>query len=317
MVLAAGLGLRMRPLTLLRAKPVLPVLNRPLLHWTFERLARHGVTEVVVNLHHLPDTVRALGGDGRDFGLRVSYVGEKRILGTGGGPRAVRDFFGDEPFLLVNGDMLFDFDLTALVERHRNSGALATLALKPNPDPRTYGPIVTGRDGRIRSLAGRPRGARGMVSLFTGVHVLEPRILDRLPRGASDSVRDLYVPLVAEGARLLGVRVEGAWYDLGRPSLYVAAQLEALARGQSLIDPSAQIAPGARVVRSVIGPRSRVAAGAAVDRSVLWDAAEVGAGARVRGSILTTGARVVAGPRADGVVVVVRRRGGFLWSKVR
>ena len=100
MVLAAGLGLRMRPLTLLRAKPVLPVLNRPLLRWTFERLARHGVTDVVVNLHHLPDTVTTLAGDGRDLGLRVTYVREKRILGTGGGPRAVRDFFGDQPFLL-------------------------------------------------------------------------------------------------------------------------------------------------------------------------------------------------------------------------
>jgi NDP-sugar pyrophosphorylase family protein len=329
MVLAAGLGLRMRPLTLLRAKPVLPVLNRPLLHWTFERLARHGVTDVVVNLHHLPATVSALAGDGRDFGLRVTYVHEKRILGTGGGPRAVRDFFGDQPFLLVNGDMLFDFDLTALVERHRTSGALATLALKPNPDPRTYGPIVTGPDGRIRSLAGRPRGAQGTVSLFTGVHVLDPGILDRLPRGASDSVRDLYVPLVTEGEGLIGVRVRGAWYDLGRPSLYVAAQLKALPRGQSLVDPSAQVAPGARVVRSVIGARSRVAAGAVVERSVLWEAAEVGVGARVRGSIVPSGARVEAGQRADGVVVVptgsvprgVRvpgvRRGGFLWSKVR
>ena len=328
MVLAAGLGLRMRPLTLLRAKPVLPVLNRPLLHWTLELLARHGVTDVIVNLHHLADTVVALVGDGRAFGLRVTYVREKRILGTSGGPRAVRDFFGDEPFLLVNGDMLFDFDLTRLVARHHAAGARATLALRPNPDPRTYGPIVTGPDGGVRSLAGRPRRARGTVSLFTGVHVLDPALLERLPRGPSDSVRDLYPPLVAEGERLLGVRVKGAWYDLGRPGLYLAAQVRRIA-GESLVHPSATIEPGARVVRSVIGPRARVGAGALVERSVLWEAAEVGAGASLRRSIVTAGAVVKAGERGDGVVVMSagaiprgsaaegERRGDSIWSEVR
>jgi mannose-1-phosphate guanylyltransferase len=307
---------------------VLPVLNRPLLHWTLERLARHGVTDVIINLHHLAASVVALVGDGRAFGLRVTYAREKRILGTSGGPRAVRDFFGDEPFLLVNGDMLFDFDLTRLVARHHAAGARATLALRPNPDPRTYGPIVTGPDGGVRSLAGRPRRARGTVSLFTGVHVLDPALLERLPRGPSDSVRDLYPPLVAEGQRLLGVRVKGAWYDLGRPALYLAAQLRRIA-GESLVHWSATIEPGARLVRSVIGPMARVGAGALVERSVLWEAAEVGAGARLRRSIVTAGAMVEAGERADGVVVIPvgvvppgstvkgEHRGDSIWSEVR
>jgi NDP-sugar pyrophosphorylase family protein len=328
MVLAAGLGLRMRPLTLLRAKPVLPVLNRPLLHWTLERLAQHGVTDVVVNLHHLAENVVDIAGDGQAVGLQVTYVREKRILGTSGGPRAVRDFFGDEPFLLVNGDMLFDFDLTGLVARHHAAGARATLALRPNPDPRTYGPIVTGPDGRIRSLAGRPGRARGTVSLFTGVHVLDPALLERLPRGPSDSVRDLYPPLVAEGQRLLGVRVKGAWYDLGRPALYLAAQVRRIA-GESVVHWSAKIEPGARVVRSVIGPMARVGAFARVERSVLWEGARVEAGARVRRSIVTAGAVVEAGERADGVVVIPagalprgsvvegERRGDSIWSEVR
>jgi len=304
MVLAAGLGLRMRPLTLLRAKPALPVLNRPLIHWTLEGLARHGVTEVVINLHHRPETVRAAVGTGRAFGLRVRWAFEPRILGTGGGPRAVRRFLGDEPFLLVNGDVLFDFDLARLVARHRAAGARATLALRPNPDPATYGPVVTGPDGRIRSLAGRPRPARGRVSLFAGVHVLDPALLDRLPPGPSDSVRDLYVPLVAEGERLLGVRVRGAWYDLGRPSLYLAAQLRRLSRGRSLVAGSARVGAGARVIRSVVGAGARIGAGALVERSVVWDGARVGAGARVRGSIVAAGADVAAGDRARGVTVV-------------
>ena len=145
MVLAAGLGLRMRPLTLLRAKPALPVLNRPLIHWTLELLRRHGVTDVVVNLHHLPGTVRRAVGDGSTLGLRVSYSYERRILGTAGGPRKVRRFFGDEPFLLVNGDVLFDFDLSDLVRRHAASGARATLALKAYRRVEAYGGVVIGR----------------------------------------------------------------------------------------------------------------------------------------------------------------------------
>jgi len=154
MVLAAGLGLRMRPLTLLRAKPVLPVLDRPLIAFTLERLARAGVREAVVNLHHLPETVRAALGSGRRFGLRILYVHEPEILGTGGGPRAVRECLGRGEVLLVNGDMYFDFDLRELVARHRRSGAAATLALRRHPEPGAYSTVVTDRRGRILSIAG-------------------------------------------------------------------------------------------------------------------------------------------------------------------
>ncbi len=304
MVLAAGLGLRMRPLTLLRAKPVLPVLNRPLLHWTLERLARHGVTDAVVNLHHLPESVKAAVGDGSAFGLRVRYSFEESILGRGGGPRRVRDFFGSEPFLLVNGDVVFDFDLSRLVARHEAERARVTMALRPNPDSTVYGPVVTGPDGRVRSVAGRPRRARGTLSLFTGVQVLDPVLLDRLPEGASD-ILDLYGPLIEEGEVLQGVRVRGAWYDLGAPRLYLAAQLRLLARrGEgAIVHPLARVEPRARIQDSVVGARARVGAGALVARSVLWEDAVVAPGARVRGSIVTSGATVGPDERASGVVV--------------
>lgn len=305
MVLAAGLGLRMRPLTLLRAKPALPVLDRPLLQLTLERLARAGVRDVVVNLHHLPESVIEASGPGRRHGLRVRYSREREILGTGGGPRKVREFFGREPCLLVNGDVFFDFDLRALVARHRASGALATLALRPLPDPRAYSSVVTDRRGRILSIAGRPRPARGTVSMFASVHVLEPRLLERLPPGPSDSVRDLYMPLLAEGAHLAGVRCAGAWYDFGRPALYRDAQLRMLrGRGQVLVGSGARVAPAAAVRRSVLGARSRVAKYARVERSVLWEGAVVEAGARVLGSIVTTASVVRAGERARGVIVL-------------
>lgn len=333
MILAAGLGQRMRPLTLVRAKPVLPVLNRPLLHWTLERLVAHGFTDVIVNLHHLPESVTAALGDGSELGLRVRYSREKKILGTAGGPRAVRGLFGAEPFLLVNGDVLFDFDLRALVESHRRTGARATLALRRNPDPREYGKVVTDRRGRILSLAGRPGRARGTVSLFTGVHVVDPALLDRLAPGPSGMVSDLYAPLVEEGGHLQGVRVEGAWYDLGRPRLYLETQLRLL-RGSSgargLVHPDARVARGAQLRRCVVGAAA-VGEGARLERAILWDGARVEEGARVTDSIVVAGATVGRGERALGVVVVperavrgrsdiggrVERRGSMAWVAIR
>jgi NDP-sugar pyrophosphorylase family protein len=307
MVLAAGLGLRMRPLTLLRAKPALPVLNRPLLHWTMERLARAGVRDVVVNLHHLPESITGVLGTGRRFGLRVCYSREPVILGTGGGPRAVRELFGDEPLLVVNGDVLFDFDLRRLIEAHRASGARATLALRRNPVPYAYSPVVTDRAGRILSIAGRPRKASGRVAMFASVHLLDPRLFERLPEGPSDSVRDLYIPLLAEGAHLLGVHTRGAWYDFGRPALYRDAQLRLIpgpGRDRVLVDGKARVAATASLRRSVVGAGARVAAGARVERSVLWDGAVVEAGACVKGAIVATGGVVRAGEVAEEVIVL-------------
>jgi NDP-sugar pyrophosphorylase family protein len=314
MILAAGLGMRLRPLTLLAAKPVLPALNRPLLHWTLDRLARAGVRDVVVNTHHLAATVRRALGNGRAFGLRIRYAHEPKILGTGGGPRAVRALLGREPFLLVNGDVLFDFDLGEVLDRHRASGARATLVLMDHPDVESYGGVVTARDGFIRSIAGMPRPVRGRGALFTGVHVMDPALLERLPPGPSDSVRDLYAPLLAEGERLFGVRVRSAWYDFGSPSLYLASQIAMMSKGfggaprSSLVHPGARVHQGARLRRCVVGRRCVVEAGAELSDVVLWEGVRVGAGARVRRSVLTTGARVNAREAVEGRIVIPSRR---------
>jgi NDP-sugar pyrophosphorylase family protein len=334
MVLAAGLGLRMRPLTLLRAKPVLPVLNRPLLHWTMESLARAGVRDVIVNLHHLPETITDVLGTGRRWGLVIRYSDEPVILGTGGGPRAVRGWFGHEPLLIVNGDVLFDFDLRRLLAAHRTTGAVATLALRRNRVPYAYSPVVSERSGRILSIAGRPRRKRGKVAMFASVHVMDPALLDRLPEGASDSVRDLYIPLLADGAHLQGVRTRGAWYDFGRPALYRDAQLRLLpgrGRDRVLVDAKARVAATARLRRSVVGGKARVAAFARVERSVLWDGAVVEAGATLSGAIVATGGVVRAGEVAEEVIVLPaaalpaggdaggrwERRGDMAWVELR
>jgi NDP-sugar pyrophosphorylase family protein len=332
MVLAAGQGLRMRPLTRLLAKPVLPVLNRPLLHWTMARLARAGVRDVVVNLHHLPETVRGALGTGRRFGLRIRYSEEPVLLGTGGGPRAARELFGAEPLLIVNGDVLFDIDVRRLAAAHRASGARATLALRRNPVPYAYSPVVTSHSGRILSIAGRPAGARGRVSMFASVHVLDPALLERLPEGRSDSVLDLYIPLLGEGAPLQGVHTGGAWYDFGRPSLYRDAQLHLVpgrGRDRVLVDGRARVGATARVRRCVVGA-ARVGGGARVERSVLWDGAVVEPGARVERAVVATGGVVRAGESASDVIVLpaaalaedgeaggrVERRGDMAWVEL-
>lgn len=308
-VLAAGLGERMRPLTRVRAKPVLPVLDRPLLHWTLARLARQGVTDVVVNLHHLPGTVKRALGRGGAFGLRIRYSFEAEILGTAGGPRRVRRFLGDEPFLIVNGDVLFDLDVRTLLHEHRRSGARATLAVRRNPDPARYGGLIVDRGGWVRSIvrAPAPRG----VALFTGIHVMDPALLDRLPAGPSDSVRDLYIPLLAEGAPIRAVRTAGAWYDFGSPALYLRSHMSLLRSGfrsvrarTRLVHPDADVHRDAEVSEAVVGPGCVIGAGARVSRSVLWDGIRVGAGARVERSILASRARVEAGERIVGLTIV-------------
>ena len=312
-VLAAGLGERLRPLTLVRAKPVLPLLNRPLLHWTLERLARQGVEEVVVNLHHLPQTVRRALGDGRAFGLKVRYSFEREILGTAGGPRHARRWLGEEPFLIVNGDVLFDFDVRTLAREHRRSGAQATLALRRNPDPARYGALSSER-GWITGITTAPAPAGSW--MFTGVHVMEPALLDRLPDRATDSVRDLYIPLILEGGAIRGVRTKGTWYDFGDPSLYLDSHMSLLKSGfrsfrarRRLVDPGASVGEGASVTRSVIGPGCVVESGARVAGSVLWEDVHVARGAWIENSILAAGARIRSGNVERGMAVVPTRDG--------
>jgi len=181
---------------------------------------------------------------------------------------------------------------------------------------------VADRGGWIRAIAGRPAGVRGRPWLFTGVHVMEPGLLGRLPEGPSDSVRDLYIPMLGDGGRLRAVRTEGTWLDFGDPALYLRSHTALLAAGfrgfrarPRLVDPSARVARTARVERSVVGPGCVIGPGARVRGSVLWEGVTVGEGARVEESILTARVAVEAGKREKGAVLV-RRPDGLLRSPV-
>ena len=203
---------------------------------------------------------------------------------------------------VVNGDVIFDFDLRAMVATHRRTSALATLALKPNRHPRRYRSVVTDRKGRILSIRGLPRGRRGAVSLFASVHLIEPVILERLPAGASDTVGDLYIPLLREGAHLQGVRQSGAWHDLGSPNGYLKAQARLLAaragKRSVLVDSSVRAGKGAHIARSVIGAGCVVEPSARVTGCVIWDGALVRSGASLKNCIVMSGTEVEKGTYA-------------------
>lgn len=229
MILAAGLGTRLRPLTETRPKPLLPVAGTPLIVWNLLLLRRHGVIEVLINLHHLGPMIEQTLGDGRRYGLTLTYSHEPVILGTGGGIKQAEPFFEGQPFLVLNGDTLLELDLDALMQAHRDRGALATMVLREDPDVERWGPVVVDRTGRILSITGRGRmeGDAAQRLMFAGVHVMHPRLLREVPAGRESSIIEAYVRAITEGEPVYGYRMAGYWSDVGTPERYAQAQRDA------------------------------------------------------------------------------------------
>src|SRR5215813_7616709 len=227
MILAAGYGERLWPLTADRGKPALPVLGKPLVGYVAEYLAHNGVSEAVVNLHHAPESVHVALGDGSQFGLHLEYVFEPVILGTSGGLDNAGEHFQDETFIVVNGKIITDIDLRAAIETHRESHALATLVLMRNTNRERFS-IVETNNGLIDRFAGMPspRDDGEPPLMFTGIHILEPRIFEYIPRGVfSDSVIDVYPKAMAAGERIAAHVGEGMWYELSTLQRYLDISL--------------------------------------------------------------------------------------------
>ncbi len=227
MLLAAGLGTRLRPLTETLPKPLLPVAGRPILEWNLLLLKRHGITEVIINLHHLGEQIVRALGDGAHLGLRLAYSHEPTLQGTGGGIKQAAPFLKDGPFLVLNGDTLSDCDLTALIAAHRASRALATLAVRDDPEAATWGPVTLDAHGRILQINGNPPlvepGAALPACMFAGIHVMEQTVLNVIPSGPG-SIIDVYGSLLRQGRPLHGYRMSGYWSDIGDPERYTQAQ---------------------------------------------------------------------------------------------
>jgi NDP-sugar pyrophosphorylase family protein len=328
LVLAAGYGTRLWPLTADRTKPAVPFLGRPLVVHALEALARVGVTEAAVNLHYRPESVRAALA-GLPAGLpAVRFAPEREILGTAGAMDPLRDFLGaGGTFVLANGKVVCDLDLAGALAAHRAAGALATLVVVENVRRERFREVLVGEGGRLAGFGAMPDAAApGPPPLaFTGIQFLEPAILDYVPRGrACDTVREVYPRAIADGRTLLGVTARGTWEELSTPRRYLEAHLAALVgqggagpAGGSFVTPGAVVEAGGRATRSVLWRGARVRAGAEVDEAVLGEGVVVPRGARIAGGVavraevaaaapdpLAAGGRAPRGRRVGALVVV-------------
>ncbi len=229
MILAAGLGTRLRPLTNTIPKPLLPIAGTPLIVWNLLLLKRHGFHQVVINLHYLGPMIEQALGDGSKFGMRIIYSHEPIILGTGGGIKKAEPYFSGEPVLILNADTLVELDLEALRDFHRSRGAAATLALREDQDAERWGLVEVGEQDRILRITGR--GVREATTIaqrmFAGIHILHPRLLQQVPKGVVSSIIDPYVAAIERGEPVLGYDLHGYWSDIGTTERYTQAEHDA------------------------------------------------------------------------------------------
>jgi mannose-1-phosphate guanylyltransferase/mannose-1-phosphate guanylyltransferase/phosphomannomutase len=317
MVMAAGLGTRLRPLTWEIPKPVVPVANRPVIEHILRALRRHGITDVVSNLHWFPETIRGPLGDGSELGIDLTYVEEEALLGTAGGVRNVADFLtaDGEPFLVMAGDALTDIDFTSLVEAHRAHDGIATLAVKRVDDVSQFGVIVTDGDGRVQGFQEKPDPAEALSDLTnTMIYVFDPEVFDHFPEGeVIDFAMDVF-PALLDGDVPFYVHSFGEyWNDVGSIPEYLQGNLDAVA-GEVRVDLGGELITGGPSEEEtveqpggwelsgavLVGDGASVGEGARIDGPVvIGPGVSVGAGAIVKGSVLLAGAEV-----ADEAVLV-------------
>ena len=296
MILAAGYGERLWPLTADRTKPALPVLGKPLVGYVAEYLAGAGITDVVVNLHHQPDSVRRALADGSQFGVKLRYVHEPEILGTSGALDNARDLLAGDTLVVVNGKLITDLDLKAALETHRRTAALATLVLKENPRRERFSVVET-KDGFVAGFGGMPQPPKPNSNttavpplMFTGIQILDPRIFEYIPRGVfSHSTVEVYPQAIAKGERVAAHVAEGMWYELSTLKRYLDISLALLNH---------------RGLDVYTGESPSIDRQAEVRESILWNDVTIEAGARVRRAVLGDGVRVRAGELVDDAVVV-------------
>jgi NDP-sugar pyrophosphorylase family protein len=302
LVLSAGLGTRLRPLTLVRAKPAIPVAGIPLIRRIMKWAAARGVAEAVVNLHHLPSTITKVVGDGADIGLHVRYSWEQPlVLGSAGGPRLALPLIDAPTFLIVNGDTLADVDVDALLRLHRSTGALVTLALTANREFLRYGGLLVDDSSRV---TGRVRpGPLAAGSLhFVGVQVVEARAFGGLQAGeVADSIGGLYDRLVAEQpGSVAGFVSNLTFFDIGTVSDYVATSAALGGSAEPSFGSAPRIDPTARVLRSILWEHIDIGATASIEDCIVTDGVRVPPGSTYRQSILMDGpAGVVSVPKVE------------------
>jgi mannose-1-phosphate guanylyltransferase len=313
LILAGGEGTRLRPLTYTVPKPVLPLAGRPHIAYVIDWLERHGVDDVIVSCGFLAEEMKnALAELEPD--VRIRYAEEPDARGTAGAIRFAEDMLGDR-FLVLNGDVLCDLDLSALIAQHGSTKAQGTIALYPVADPTGYGLIHRHDDGEITEFLEKPDPEQiDTDEINAGAYLLERSVLDLIPPDRAVSIeREVFPELIGKG--LYGIRLVGYWIDIGTPDRFLEANWDILegrvdtvmadaVRDRRMVGEGCEVSPEAELkAPCVLGRDCEVADGAAIERSVLLDGCTVGAGARLTNSILSGGVTVEAGAELDGAVV--------------
>lgn len=292
MVLAAGLGTRLKPITFEIPKPMVPVLDRPVMAHIVAMLERQGFHRLIANLHYHPDTIRGYFGD------RLTYRYEQELLGTAGGVRNVADFFGDDPVVVVSGDALTDTDLNALLERHRSAGGIATLTVKKVEDTREYGVVLHDRDGRITGFQEKPEPAEALSDLGNcGIYCFSPEVFDYFPdRPFADWANDVFPSLLENDVPFHIHEIDDYWNDVGSLEELRQGTFDALdGRLRLPVDPGASL-EGADLVEDArvwVGTGCELGEGVRLmGNVVIGDGCTIGAGAALRDTIVFPGTDV-------------------------
>ena len=327
-LLVGGFGTRLRPLTLNTPKAVVPIFDRPFLHYQLDLLEQlPEIDEVILSLNYQPDAIERVAGDRRGNGPRIRYLVEPRPLGTGGAVKFAEPYL-DDTVVVFNGDVLAGIDLRAVVDLHRSRGARATIVLTPVDNPSAYGLVETDAAGNVRAFREKPEPDEITCdTINAGIYVLEPGTFDRIPTGTKYSIERRYFPsLVERGETFVAYVERGYWIDIGTAAKYMQVHRDVMggrcaahpfagrAGDEPLVDPAAAVDRGVRIeAPCFVGAGARVAAGAAIlansvvgasaaveteaviDGAILWPDSAVGAGATVRDAIVGRGARVEAG----------------------
>lgn len=315
MILAGGLSTRLYPLTLDVPKPLVPVLDRPVVGHVVDYLHSFGVDDLVINVHYFAEAVERYIGDGSRFGVRMHYLREPRLMGSAGAVKQVAHRF-DETFVVIGCDDVCNIDLGAAVAFHHRRQAEATIVCTGADDMTQYGVVVTNGDGRVLEFQEKPRRGEEKSDLVnTGVYIFEPALLDRIPSDTFyDFGKQVFPELLAAGGRFFGMRQDAYWCDIGTLPEYRRIHRDAL-RGRLrlhlgdgstlregvLTGSGATVDPSARLAAPVcIGAGCRIEGGAAVESSILWSGVVVGAGATIRDAVLAQDVRVEAGSCIEG-----------------
>ena len=320
-IMAGGFGTRLRPLTQSLPKPMVPVANLPMLHHIVNLLKKHNLTDYITLLYFQPEEIKGYFKDGTGFGVSMKYLLAEDDFGTAGAVKAAEDFYQGNRVLVISGDVLTDFDLTAAIKFHEEKGAAATIILTRMENPLAYGVVITDKEGRISRFLEKPTwGEVFSDTINTGIYILEPQVFERIPKGQNfDFSQNLFPGMLKDNEKLYGYVAEGYWRDIGNLSEYQRAHIDILNEkvkiettynqlhrenatiwinrefhvdesahfaGAAIIGDGAIIEAGASISNSVIGDRCRIASKAVIEGSVIWHDTEVGEGAQITQAIV-------------------------------